>query len=271
MALNDTSFTKNLSAQELQMLQGTFGVAMENTTLNWLVENNVQRYGGPGDYLYAYTITKNRVVRFTSQVGKSFGLQFSEDQNIFDLNPAQSIRSAMTETAIEKDIFVNLLKINNPSEPLDLPMVVSLLLHEFGHKLDKLKIQGAIDTLAAKIEDYLRSQINKTEVNGKTVYTLRYKNIHTYDQWVENILYGEYLGVNIPFQIHRLATFDKQGVYVWIDDHGNVTDISDRIKAEVRKNPKNDAAKDALRASYQNKIDLLSSVTEKTELMASLK
>ena len=43
------------------------------------------------------------------------------------------------------------------------------------------------------------------------------------------------------------------------------------MKAEVAKNPKNEAAKDVLRASYQNKIDLLNSVAEKSELMASIK
>ncbi|MDQ3180875.1 MAG: hypothetical protein M3Q33_10185 [Acidobacteriota bacterium] len=50
-----------------------------------------------------------------------------------------------------------------------------------------------------------------------------------------------------------------------------VNDAIRRMKAEVEKNPKNEAAKNVLRASYQNKIDLLSSVSEKTELMASLK
>lgn len=44
-----------------------------------------------------------------------------------------------------------------------------------------------------------------------------------------------------------------------------------KMRAEVKKNPKNEAAKDVLRASYQNKIDLLNSIAEKTELMASLK
>lgn len=43
-----------------------------------------------------------------------------------------------------------------------------------------------------------------------------------------------------------------------------------RMKLEVRRNPKNEAAKQILRASYQNKIDLLNSVADKTELMASL-
>jgi hypothetical protein len=44
-----------------------------------------------------------------------------------------------------------------------------------------------------------------------------------------------------------------------------------KMKKEVRKNPKNETAKHILRASYQNKIDLLNSVADKTELMASLK
>ena len=48
-------------------------------------------------------------------------------------------------------------------------------------------------------------------------------------------------------------------------------DAIKKMKAVVKKNPKNEAAKDVLRASYQNKIDLLNSVAEKTELMASLK
>lgn len=44
-----------------------------------------------------------------------------------------------------------------------------------------------------------------------------------------------------------------------------------QLQAEVKKNPKNESAKQILYASYQNKIDLLNSVTERNELMASLK
>ena len=44
-----------------------------------------------------------------------------------------------------------------------------------------------------------------------------------------------------------------------------------RMKSEIKQNPKDDAAKQILRASYQNKIDLLNSVADKTELMASVK
>ena len=50
-----------------------------------------------------------------------------------------------------------------------------------------------------------------------------------------------------------------------------VDDAIKRMKTEVKKNPKNEGAKQVLHSSYQNKIDLLNSVTEKTELMASLR
>ncbi len=48
-------------------------------------------------------------------------------------------------------------------------------------------------------------------------------------------------------------------------------DAIKKMRAEVKQNPKNEAAKQILRVSYQNKIDLLNSVAEKNELMASLK
>lgn len=48
-------------------------------------------------------------------------------------------------------------------------------------------------------------------------------------------------------------------------------DAIENMRKEVKKNPKNEAAKQILRASYQNKIDLLNSVAEKNELMASVR
>ncbi|MGD9590521.1 MAG: hypothetical protein AB7Q37_14990 [Pyrinomonadaceae bacterium] len=49
-----------------------------------------------------------------------------------------------------------------------------------------------------------------------------------------------------------------------------VNDAIDKMKEIVKKDPKNQAAKQVLYSSYQNKIDLLNSVVEREELMASL-
>jgi anti-sigma factor RsiW len=53
-------------------------------------------------------------------------------------------------------------------------------------------------------------------------------------------------------------------------DMAIVDDAIKKMQREVRRNPKNEAAREVLRSSYQNKIDLLNSVAEKSELMASL-
>ncbi len=49
-----------------------------------------------------------------------------------------------------------------------------------------------------------------------------------------------------------------------------VNDSIKKMKDVVQKNPKNQAAKQVLYSSYQNKIDLLNSVVEREELLASL-
>ncbi|HTK37646.1 MAG TPA: zf-HC2 domain-containing protein [Pyrinomonadaceae bacterium] len=54
-------------------------------------------------------------------------------------------------------------------------------------------------------------------------------------------------------------------------DMAVVNDSIKRMRDEVSKNPKNESAKQVLYTSYQNKIDLLNSVAQKEELVASLK
>jgi hypothetical protein len=54
-------------------------------------------------------------------------------------------------------------------------------------------------------------------------------------------------------------------------DMAVVNDSIAKMRQEVKKNPKNESAKQVLYSSYQNKIDLLNSVSQKEELMASLK
>jgi hypothetical protein len=54
-------------------------------------------------------------------------------------------------------------------------------------------------------------------------------------------------------------------------DMAVVNDAIAKVRTEVKKNPKNESAKQVLYSSYQNKIDLLNSVSQKEELMASLK
>ena len=53
-------------------------------------------------------------------------------------------------------------------------------------------------------------------------------------------------------------------------DMAIVNDTIAKMRKEVQRNPRNDSAKQVLYSSYQNKIDLLNSVSQKEELVASL-
>ena len=54
-------------------------------------------------------------------------------------------------------------------------------------------------------------------------------------------------------------------------DMAVVNDTIAKMKTEVKKNPRNESARQVLYSSYQNKIDLLNSVAQKEELVASLR
>lgn len=93
----------------------------------------------------------------------------------------------------------------------------------------------------------------------------------------DNFLIGEESYIKTIATLENTVNSRKDEVlkpssrFAFEKDLAVVNDAITRMKAEVKKNPKNEAAKNVLRASYQNKIDLLNSVTEKTELMAILK
>lgn len=53
-------------------------------------------------------------------------------------------------------------------------------------------------------------------------------------------------------------------------DMAMVNDAIAKMKTEVRKNPKNEVAKEVLRNSYRNKIDLMNSVAEQSQMVAGL-
>jgi len=54
-------------------------------------------------------------------------------------------------------------------------------------------------------------------------------------------------------------------------DMAVVNDTIAKMRSEVKKNPRNEAAKQVLYGSYQNKIDLLNSVAQKEELVVSMR
>lgn len=90
-------------------------------------------------------------------------------------------------------------------------------------------------------------------------------------------LAGESSYVNTISTLSKTVEDKKDGVLrpsqriAFERDMAMVDDSIDKMRKEVKRNPKNETARQVLYSSYQNKIDLLNSVAQKEELMASLK
>ncbi|MFZ1699673.1 MAG: zf-HC2 domain-containing protein [Pyrinomonadaceae bacterium] len=88
---------------------------------------------------------------------------------------------------------------------------------------------------------------------------------------------GEESYVNTISTLSRTVEGKKDGVMrpsqrvSFERDMAMVNDTISKMKDEVKRNPKNETARQVLYSSYQNKIDLLNSVAQKEELMASIK
>jgi hypothetical protein len=66
------------------------------------------------------------------------------------------------------------------------------------------------------------------------------------------------------------ALLSASSRFAYEKDLAVVDDAIARMRREVRRNPKSDIARQVLFSSYQNKIDLLNSVNDRGELMASI-
>lgn len=88
---------------------------------------------------------------------------------------------------------------------------------------------------------------------------------------------GEESYVSTISRLERTVNENKDEVlkpsarFSYEKDLAVVNDTISKMRKEVKKNPKNEDAKQVLFSSYQNKIELLNSVTQRGELMASMR
>lgn len=147
------------------------------------------------------------------------------------------------------------IKVSSPVDDKNEPRVIKATFSEKENSQQPIKSQKPNTIINRNVKSLVEAESNSNEANllGEESYV---KTIATLTKTV-NTSKDEVLKPSARFAFERdLAVTD---------------DAIKKMKAEVKKNPKNEAAKEVLRASYQNKIDLLSSVAEKSELMASIK
>lgn len=233
MASQDKTFMQSLTKDEFAMMSAIYDHTSGNRAEHWLQKNHIPKLAANPKPNYAYVIYEGQIADWYTATANPAKLRFSNDQSLFTLKPNEPVRTAMTKDDIEDDILVNLVKINDPNTSLDFASAFSLIVHEFGHKLKEKKIQSAVDSAAAKLETYIRSITNVTEIGGKKVSVLKFYQF-PWVEWIEYIFFGEIVGVNRPKRHDPLNVFDGQGTYVWIEDEHKITDLTGDILSKYQ-------------------------------------
>ncbi len=238
MASVDVTFRNGLTEKEKQMFQYIDTVAQDARNRQWFIANDVKNYPRDGFDIYFYApsvggVNPVAVARAASPI--HFGLQFSSDSSLFQLNPGEPERTAMTYPDLSKDIYINLNIINRPGTQVSFAQALGILIHEVGHKLPPLQLEedaGAINSLAGKIQAFVEAQTTSFKTSTGQIQILRFKN-GPFDAWLEENIFGKYQGVNIPFKLEPLRIFDGEGVYVFAKNQNGVFDITTALFSAI--------------------------------------
>ncbi len=243
-AITDNAFltTTGLTDKELQMLAAIVMILNESRSLRYFQEKQIMPYQTIfKNYHYIFFDLSNLKNVFETPFKKGPDLVFSTDQSLFKLNPNEPIRTAMTYPEFEKDIFINLNLINSKEIEFSFPSVVSLLTHEYGHKITGNKDQAAIDSAAARLATFIKNKISKTVVgNNSNVYFLKYGFFSPVVRWIQAVMDGTntswYMNISQLMSNHTdqaLINYDRQGFYLWSDDGLQIKDLRSLVFNKV--------------------------------------
>lgn len=148
-------------------------------------------------------------------------LQFSIDQNKFNIDPHLPIRTAVTTAENSSVIFINLFKINDPKQSYNLGDAVSLLAHELAHKLQRPDQQAAIDSVATKLKKFVDLNTQVDSFDGFKVHVIKFS-----DQLIFGWL-ADLFGVRVTKNPKWI--YDQEGFYVFLENESGFHDITEPL------------------------------------------
>ncbi|CAN5398653.1 hypothetical protein BH20ACI2_BH20ACI2_27440 [soil metagenome] len=171
----------------------------------------------------------------------------------------------------------SLVLLNSDPLPADIaavpgPVVVTAPAFEPLRVKATVTVNRVVDTLAdarPRVERAVYRSISASKTSAS-------RGERTVPALSNGYMEGEESYVKTIYSLARTAEEQKDSVLrpservAYERDMALVNDTIARMRHEVKRNPKNETAKQVLYSSYQNKIDLLNSVSQKEELVASL-
>jgi hypothetical protein len=239
IAHQDERFQQSLTPVEKKMFEGILAISQEARNHEWAKQNGIYRTAqGASAYVFHgnYFQPEERPVLIDYPVTAE--LIFSADQSHFKVRPDEPLRTATTEDALDKPIYVNTEIINQPKLSLGFSDVVQILIHEFGHKLGpQAKVQASVDSMAAKMKAFIDSHTTSFRLSNGSAKVIRFQE-SVYADWHETTLTGRYIGVNIPNTLERFRAISDEGLYVFLEGQTGFTDITTELLRDLAQDAK---------------------------------
>ncbi len=236
------AFVNSLTPEQKIIVNELSQILEENSAIKFYEANKIEGFPmADGRRTFAYVDQRENVKSFATANAKAVQLIFSRQREDFkNLKPDEPERFLKTTSDFSGSIFVNFLKLNEDANmPFDLGRAVSILVHEYGHKvrqsLEKKKnkkfadaeIQPFIDKLGEDLGNYIRGKINKFPLkNGVVIYAVESLDFDV-QTWLDQ-------GFIRPEG--RVSFLADQGLYMWSDFQGEIKDISNLVRAQTIKN-----------------------------------
>lgn len=250
-ALNDEEkFQELLNPEEKKMLQGIMSVAEQNATFHWMNKNTLSNVFEKQKIFYylvseqgsSFKETENKDIYKSYTTPAQFNLQFSDKKELFQLKTGEPERSAMTYSPTKKaipdvrgieadveDIYVNINRISNENSKITFTDAISILIHEFGHKLSEQKNQIAVDSLSAKAKVFIDENFKKEYKNENGRFYLYQIPFYFLQDWAGTFHKGVFQGLNGGFKFNPLNIYNDSGAYLFFESSNEVKNLSNQL------------------------------------------
>lgn len=224
MADSQPHFRRNLTPAEQEAYAHITFLAHMSNQRQWVRNAGAHNFGRGDADAFVYVMAEGEQgVRVETKARAE--LVFSDDESLFRLKPGQPDRTAATSTDAREPIYVNRRKIEKPDFHMSFAEVVGLAVHEYGNKVPAKLDQAAIDSLAAKIQEFVsrNTRVLQTPTGALSVTSLDLPRNH----------FSEYLQMSLtrpegsaPGTPSKLWLVGDQGLAIFHEDGREVKDLT---------------------------------------------
>lgn len=244
MADTQEDFRKNLTPAEREAYAQIAFLSHMSNLRKWALSAGAHNFGKGDSDAFVFVMADGTEQGVLTETKARSEIVFSDDESLFRLKPGQPDRTAATSSDARDPIYINRRKIEKPDFQMSFAEVVGLAVHEYGNKVPAKIDKAAVDSLAAKIQEFvsLNTRVFETPKGFVSVTAFQPPRNH----------FNEYLQLSLtapagspPGTLSKLWMVGDQGLAVFFNDGREVKDLTNLFTESVTRSSLRQTPKDS--------------------------